>query len=98
MIQSIYTITSVIKFDGDSLNIFFIINEAFGQRAEEIFNPRNNLYISRNDGKFNKAVCAQRDTLINLNTFIWLGREKYNQVQMNKINAIRARQKELYGF
>ena len=84
--------------DGDCLNVMYIINKDFLERAIEIFNPRNNLYISRNDGKFNKAVCAQRDTLINLNTFIWLGREKYNQVQMNKINAIRARQKELYGF
>lgn len=80
------------------MNIFFIVNEAFAQRAEEIFNPRNAMYISRSDGMFNKDVCPQRDTLINLNTFIWLGRNKYNDVQKAKIEAIRERQRELYGF
>lgn len=85
-------------FDGDCLNIFHIINQAFGQRCDEIFNPRNSMYISKNDGNFNKAVCPQRDTIINLNTFIWLGRNKYSSNQMAKINNIRSRQKEVYGL
>lgn len=88
----------VADFDGDCLNIFHIINDAFAQRCIEIFNPRNAMYLSRVDGNFNIDVCPQRDSIININTFIYLGRDKYSPEQMAKINAIRARQKEVYGL
>ena len=86
------------SFDGDCLNIFFIINKAFEERAIQIFNPRNAMMISKSDGYFNLDVCPQRDSIINLNTFLYLGRYKYSKGQMEKINAIRAKQKELYNF
>ena len=82
-------------FDGDVLNIFHIINDAFFQRAYVVFNPRNAMYISRIDGKLNSDVLVQRDTLINANTLIHLGRHNYNQSHIDKINKIRAKQKEL---
>lgn len=58
-----------------------------------VFNPRNAMYISRINGKLNSDLIVQRDTLINANTFIYLGRDKYNAEQLAKINAIKERQK-----
>ncbi len=77
------------------MNVFHIINDAFFQRCYEIFNPRNAMYISRNNGTFNLDACVQRDTLINANTLMRLGRENYKTEQLNKIKAIRIKQKEL---
>lgn len=54
------------------------------------------MYISRIDGYLNSDLVVQRDTLINANTFVYLGRQKYNDTQMAKINAIRERQKVYY--
>lgn len=68
-------------FDGDALNILHIINDAFFVKAYEIYNPRCAMQISRNDGNFNGQVCIARDTLINLNSFLYLGRNKYSAEQ-----------------
>lgn len=54
------------------------------------------MYISRIDGYLNSDLVVQRDTLINANTFVYLGRNKYNQAQLDKINAIKERQKVYY--
>lgn len=77
-------------FDGDVLNILYIINQAFFQRSFEVFNPRNTQYISRNDGQFNNLVNRQRDTLINANTMIDLGRGVYTQEDLNVIKKIKS--------
>jgi hypothetical protein len=76
-------------FDGDVLNIFYIINKEFFQRAYEVFNPRNVMYISRNDGLFDNVVNHQRDTLINANTLVRLARSKYTKEQLAKIQSIK---------
>lgn len=60
-------------FDGDVLNILYIINKEFLERANAVFNPRNNLHVSKNDGKFDNNTSHQRDTIINLCTFNRLG-------------------------
>lgn len=67
----------------------YIINRDFLQRAIEIFNPRNAFYISRNDGLFNNLVNHQKDTLINANTFVELGREVYSKDDIDNINRIK---------
>jgi hypothetical protein len=54
------------------------------------------MYISRIDGKMNADVLVQRDTLINANTLLHLGRHNYSKSQMDKILAIKARQKEVF--
>lgn len=69
-------------FDGDVLNILLPINKAFIKYAWSKFNPRNSMYISRNDGYFNSAVSMQRDTLININTFARLGRDSYTEDEL----------------
>lgn len=75
-------------YDGDVLNILFIINDAFFQRAYEVFNPRNAMYISRNDGMVNKGVLVQRDTLINANTLINLTRNMHTPEEQTERNLI----------
>lgn len=84
-------------FDGDVLNVFHIINRAFYERCRIVFNPRNAMYISRIDGKLNSDVLIQRDTLINSNTFIHLGRDNYSDKDMKKIELIKAKQQEYYN-
>lgn len=81
----------------DVLNIFHIVNEAFLERAKVVFNPRNAMYISKINGKLNSDMIVQRDTIINANTFIWLGRHNYNQDNLNKIARIKEKQKAYYN-
>lgn len=64
--------------DGDVMNVLYIINRAFYERAREVFNPRNSFYVSRDDGLFNNDVNHQKDTLINANTLISLGQFMYS--------------------
>jgi hypothetical protein len=56
------------------------------------------MYISRNDGKINASVLVQRDTIINANTLLWLGRDKYNEAQKAKIMAIKEKQKAIFDI
>lgn len=77
-------------FDGDTLNILYLINKPFIERAEKVLNPRNAMYISRNDGRFNNDVNFSRDCLINANTMIYLSRYNYKQEQLEKIKRIKA--------
>jgi DNA-directed RNA polymerase beta' subunit len=83
-------------FDGDVLNILHIINRAFFERCNIVFNPRNAMYISRIDGKLNSDLIVQRDTLINANTFLHLGRKNYTEEQLKAIKETKERQKEYY--
>ena len=80
----------------DVLNIFHIVNNAFLERAKVVFNPRNAMYISKINGKLNPDMIVQRDTIINANTFLWLGRHNYNEESYNKIAKIKNKQKAYY--
>lgn len=64
------------------------INQAFIRAAWEKFDPRNAMYISRNDGYFNSDMSMQRDTLINANTLARLGRESYTMEEVNQYNRL----------
>jgi hypothetical protein len=81
--------TMAADFDGDTLSIFLINNKAFYEEAFKVLNPRNALYISRNNGMFNKAMNHSRDTIININTLIGLSRKNYSQEQLEKIKRIK---------
>lgn len=74
-------------FDGDTLNILLIINKEFQTAAENVFNPRNSMYISKNDGMFNNSYNHKRDTIINMNTLVQLSRDKYSESQLAAIDA-----------
>lgn len=80
------------------LNILLPINETFIELAWQKFNPRNVMYISRDDGYFNNAVSMQRDTLINANTLVRLGRESYSQEDIDNMERLLKKKEELlYG-
>ena len=72
-------------FDGDTLNIMRIINHDFRVAAENVFNPRNAMYISKNDGMFNNSYNHKRDTIINMNTLVQLSRDNYSKKQLEAI-------------
>jgi hypothetical protein len=54
------------------------------------------MYISRIDGKLNGNLLVQRDTVINANTFLHLGRSNYSAEQLAAIKAAKERQKEYF--
>ena len=53
-------------FDGDTLNILFLLNKEFIRIAEEVLSPRQ-MFISRNDGQCNADFIHSRDVIINAN-------------------------------
>lgn len=75
-------------FDGDVLNVAWIINTAFAELANEIYNPRNSLFIDRNDGNFNISFIHNKDTIINYNTLMRLGRSAYSPENIKLINKV----------
>lgn len=76
-------------FDGDVLNVAYIINESFAAASAEVFDPRNAMYISRNDGKFNNDLNHTKDLIINANSMINLARKSYSQEQLAKIKRAK---------
>lgn len=68
-----------------------IINEDFEKRAEQVFNPRNVHYVSRNDGQFNNAINHQKDTLINATMMIDLGRQYMTPEEYAQIERIKSK-------
>ena len=80
-------------FDGDTLNILHIINQNFFERCYEVFNPRNNMYISRSNGLLNTDVVPNKDTLVNANTLNYLTLNKYTKEELDHINRIKEKSK-----
>ena len=81
--------TMAADFDGDTLTAHLITNDAFYEEAFKVLNPRNALYISRNNGMFNNKMNHSRDTIININTLIGLARKNYSQEQIDKIKKLK---------
>ena len=77
-------------FDGDVINVLHIISDAFFKRTNQVFNPRNAMYISRNDGMLNSGVLPQKDTLVNANTLNDLSLQKYSPEELEHIRQIKA--------
>lgn len=56
-------------FDGDVLNIVALKGNDFKKKFDEIFNPRNSLFVSRNDGLFNDDCNLLKDQAIGIYEF-----------------------------
>ena len=56
-------------FDGDVINIVALKSNEFKKELNKIFNPRNSLFINRNDGLFNEDCGLMKDQLIGLFQF-----------------------------
>ena len=76
-------------FDGDTLNILYIHNKNYFEAANRVLNPRNAMYISKNDGTFNNLVNHKKDLIINLNGILQLARKNYSQDQLNRIRLAK---------
>lgn len=78
------------------LNIVYIINDEFLEKANKVFNPRNSMHISKNDGKFDNNTSHQRDTIINFCTFMKLGKEYQTEEELSrKKELIEKRNKKI---
>lgn len=66
-------------------------NKKFWESAMEVFNPRNAMMISRNDGTFNNDMNIFKDMIINANGLINLGREFYTIQQKERIQALKTK-------
>lgn len=78
-------------FDGDVLNCLWIINKEFLHNAERVFNPRNAMFINRNDGYMQADMCHSRDTMLNLNNIVSLSQDSYTQAEIDKLKSIMKR-------
>lgn len=67
----------------------YMINREYFEQTYKVYNPRNTMFISRNDGMFNNAFNHARDTIVNLNTFIGMSRMNYSNKQIEKINSFK---------
>ena len=76
-------------FDGDTLNILYILNNGFKEAAERVFSPRA-MIISKNDGYFDNNFNLQRDELINASTLVYLTRDHYSASDRDMIAACKA--------
>lgn len=56
-------------FDGDVLNIVAFKSKELTRAFDRTFNPRKNMFISRNDGLFNNDFNLLKDQIIGLNQF-----------------------------
>lgn len=56
-------------FDGDILNIISLKTKKLIKEYDKAFNPRKNMFISRNDGLFNDDFNLFKDQLIGLYEF-----------------------------
>ena len=76
-------------FDGDVMNILWIINDEFFKYAKRVFNTRDAMFISRNNGYVNEDMLHSRETLMNWNTQHMLGIPGYSQDEIDKIRSIK---------
>lgn len=81
-------------FDGDVMNILWIINWEFYNRVRKVFNPRDAMFISRNNGYVDEDMLHSRETLMNWNTQHMLGINKYTKSERELIEAIKRKQAE----
>lgn len=68
MPEQILTVMNA-DFDGDTLNVISLKTKKLAKAFNKIFNPRYNLFISRNDGLFNADTNLIKDQLIGLYQF-----------------------------
>ena len=84
----LHRLTTYVKIK-DCLNIIYVPNKKFWESAMEVFNPRNSMMISRNDGTFNNDMNIFKDMIINSNGLINIGRDYYSIGQKQKIQQLK---------
>lgn len=87
-LRELHRLTTYVK-KKDCLNIIYVPNKKFWESAMEVFNPRNSMMISRNDGTFNNDMNIFKDMIINANGLINIGRDNYSIGQKQKIQQLK---------
>ena len=77
-------------FDGDTLNIVLLINDDLKEAANVVFNPRNAMHISRNDGRMNSYYGLSKDVLVLSNTMLSMTDDQYTQEELDEIEKCKA--------
>lgn len=65
------------RFDGDTLNIMLLINNDLKEASNIVFNPRNAMHVSRNDGEMNSFLNLKKDVMILSNALISMTNDGY---------------------
>lgn len=68
-------------FDGDTLNLMLLINDELKGAANVVFNPRNAMHVSRNDGLMETFTNHKKDTMILTNALISMTSDRYSAEQ-----------------
>lgn len=71
-------------FDGDVLNIISLKGRELTYSYNAAYNPRSNMLINRNDGKFNSDFNLIKDQLISLHQFNQIGKTSVRQVRVKR--------------
>ena len=72
-----------------TLNIILLINNDLKAAANEVFNPRNAMFISRNDGSMESFFNLQDDAIILVNTFLSMTNNNYNEEDLREFEAFQ---------
>ena len=76
-------------FDGDVMNCLWIINKQFLKEAEKVFNPRNAMFIDRDNGYVASEMCHSRETILNANNMIRLAIDSYTPEEIATLERIK---------
>lgn len=77
-------------FDGDTLNIILLINDELKRAANTVFNPRNAMHISRNDGRMNPLYNLNKDVMVLSNALLSMTDDGYTQDERDAIEKCKA--------
>lgn len=79
----------MIWYDGDTINIFLLLNDDIIMRCMINLDPINAMILSKNDGMFNDSVNLPTEALISLNGFRRLA-PKYSDEELEEINTLKS--------
>ena len=78
-----------ITFDGDTINMILIINDDLKEAANNVFNPRNAMFISRNDGNMETFFNLHDDAVILINIFLNMTNDLYTKEDEDEFEACK---------
>ena len=78
------------RFDGDTLNVILLINNDLKMAANMVFNPRNAMHISRNDGEMDTFFNLKKDVMVLSNTLLSMTNGGYTDKDWNEIEACQS--------
>ena len=78
-IRELHRLTICVKIM--TLNLMLLINDELKGAANVVFNPRNAMHVSRNDGLMETFTNHKKDTMILTNALISMTSDRYSAEQ-----------------